>query len=79
MGKVTCLAEPKTFVNNNLVLFFKDLDPTGIIRLHAILSGKDIFELAEKYNYKTTRNLDNSFELQLPESLKLLHSHPIKN
>lgn len=53
-------------------LNLSNIDPTIIKRLHAILSGQDIFEISEKSQYKISTVSSGVIKIVLPENLKKL-------
>lgn len=53
-------------------LNLSNIDPTIIKRLHAILSGQDIFEISERSNYKISTVANGVIKLDLPDDLKNL-------
>ena len=48
---------------------FKQLDPTVIIRLHSILSQKDIFTLSNLVDYSVTYESEKLLSLKLPTEI----------
>ena len=47
----------------------RDFDPTILLRLHSILSKKDIFTLKSRYNYKLKWINDETVSLEIPDDM----------
>ena len=72
MGIVTILPSDQTSAEPDKSLKINDLDPTGVMRFHSLLTGFDIFELSLRYNYNPKAQSNIKYELQLPDGLKFL-------
>ena len=72
MGIITILSSKESRIGCTNSLNINDLDPTGVMRLHSILTGLDIFELTLKYNYNPRPCSDMRYELQIPDKLRLM-------
>ena len=63
--------------------WFSNMDPTVIIKIHSIVSGKDIVELQKSYDYEIKKISDDTVSMLIPDDfinkLKSLSKSRFKN
>ena len=48
---------------------FSKMDPTIILRLHSIISGLDVFQLKEKFDYKIRKSSQKIISMNIPAEM----------